>query len=155
MTSRDEFGATLAPDTCDEVVVSRTCSPGDPDPLVNTVTATYTAGIQTATAEASDTTNLFQPAVGVTKTCSPDPIEVGEAELCTIVVTNTSSDDTPDLVNGTITDTLTRQPARRHEHRDRRQHLCRGAAHGRFVHDQHHSDGAGRMIPARSRTRSP
>ena len=56
--------------------------------------------------EASDTTNLFQPGVGVTKTCSPDPIEVGEAELCTIVVTNTSSDDTPDLVNGTITDTL-------------------------------------------------
>ena len=42
----------------------------------------------------------------MTKTCSPDPIEVGEAELCTIVVTNTSSDDTPDLVNGTITDTL-------------------------------------------------
>ena len=103
----DEFGATLAADTCEEVVLSRDVVAGDPDPLENTVTATYSAGNAVATAEASDTTNLFQPGVGVTKTCSPDPIEVGADELCTIVVTNTSSDDTPDLVNGTITDTLT------------------------------------------------
>ena len=101
-----EFLATLAPGACDEVVLSRDVVEGDPDPLVNTVTATYTAGLQTATAEASDSTNLFQPSVGVTKSCSPDPIQVGEAELCTIVVTNTSSADTPDLVNGTIMDTL-------------------------------------------------
>ena len=102
----DEFLATLAPGACDEVVLSRDVVEGDPDPLENTVTATYTAGVQTATAEASDTTNLFQPSVGVTKSCAPDPIQVGEDELCTIVVTNTSSADTPDLVNGTIMDTL-------------------------------------------------
>ena len=43
----------------------------------------------------------------VTKNCTPDPIQVGQAEVCTIVVTNTSSADTPALINGTITDTLT------------------------------------------------
>jgi uncharacterized repeat protein (TIGR01451 family) len=101
------FDATLAPGACDSAQVSRTVQPGDPDPLVNTVTATYTAGIQTATAMASDTTNLFQPDVDVTKNCSPDPIQVGQAETCTIVVTNSSSGDSPALVNGTITDTLT------------------------------------------------
>ena len=63
----DEFLATLAPGACDEVVLSRDVVEGDPDPLENTVTATYTRGVQTATVEASDTTNLFQPGVDVTK----------------------------------------------------------------------------------------
>ena len=57
----DEFGATLAADTCEEVVLARDVVAGDPDPLENTVTATYSAGNAVATAEASDTTNLFQP----------------------------------------------------------------------------------------------
>ena len=38
----DEFLATLAPGACDEVVLSRDVVAGDPDPLENTVTATYT-----------------------------------------------------------------------------------------------------------------
>ena len=101
------FDDTLAPGACDSVTVSRTVVLGDPDPLVNTVTATYTRGVQTATAMASATTDLFQPDVDVTKNCSPDPIQVGQAETCTIVVTNTSSPDSPNLENGTITDTLT------------------------------------------------
>jgi uncharacterized repeat protein (TIGR01451 family) len=101
------FDDTLAPGACDSATVSRTVVLGDPDPLVNTVTATYTAGIQTATATASATTDLFQPDVDVTKNCSPDPIQVGQAETCTILVTNTSSPDSPNLENGTITDTLT------------------------------------------------
>jgi hypothetical protein len=44
--------------------------------------------------------------VDVTKSCSPDPIQVGQAELCTIVVTNNSSADSPNLENGTIVDSL-------------------------------------------------
>ena len=87
--------------------MSRTVLLGDPDPLVNTVTATYTAGIQTATAMASDSTNLFQPGVSVSKSCAPDPIDIGAVETCTIVVTNTGSADSPALENGTIVDTLT------------------------------------------------
>ena len=63
----------------------RVVQAGDPDPVVNTVTATYTAGIQTATATASASTNLFQPAVDVTKTCTPNPNEVGGVSTCIIV----------------------------------------------------------------------
>jgi hypothetical protein len=44
--------------------------------------------------------------VDVTKSCSPNPIQVGQVELCTIGVTNTSSADSPALTNGTINDTL-------------------------------------------------
>ncbi len=68
------FGATLAPGVCEIENFSRTVVAGDPDPLLNTVTATYTAGVQSVTASANDSTNLFQPRVAVTKSCSPDPI---------------------------------------------------------------------------------
>jgi hypothetical protein len=80
---------------------------GDSDPLTNTVTATYSSGASSDTATANASTNLFQPSVDVTKNCTPDPVEVGGVVTCTIVVTNTSSDDAPNLVNGTIDDTLT------------------------------------------------
>jgi uncharacterized repeat protein (TIGR01451 family) len=105
------FPATLAPDACATVVRTRTVAAGDPDPLVNTVTAIYNAGsgdfATSDTATATDSTNLFQPSVDVTKNCAPDPVEVGGVVTCTIVVTNTSSDDAPNLVNGTIVDTRT------------------------------------------------
>jgi hypothetical protein len=105
------FPDTLAPGACVPVAQTRTVLATDPDPLSNTVTATYTSGSgvfatsDTATATAS--TNLFQPGVGVSKSCTPDPVVVGGVETCTIVVTNTSSADAPGLINGTIVDTLT------------------------------------------------
>jgi uncharacterized repeat protein (TIGR01451 family) len=105
------FPATLAPDQCATVVRTRTVVAGDADPLPNTVTATYTAGsglfASSDTDTASDSTNLFQPGVNVTKNCTPDPVEVGADLTCTIVVTNTSSGDTPVLINAAISDTLT------------------------------------------------
>ena len=102
------FGATLAPGACETENFTRTVVAGDPDPLVNTVTAIYTAGAQTTgPVTATATTNLFQPSVAVTKNCSPDPIQVGQAETCTIVVSNTSSADSPGLEGAAITDTLT------------------------------------------------
>jgi uncharacterized repeat protein (TIGR01451 family) len=105
------FPATLAPGQCVMVQQTRTVAAGDPDPLVNTVTATYTSGsgifLTTDTKTATASTNLFQPSVGVTKSCAPDPVVVGGVETCTIVVTNTSSADAPALINGTIVDTLT------------------------------------------------
>ena len=101
------FPADLDPDECVEVVRMRTVVAGDPDPLANTVTATYSTGASSDTATASDSTNLFQPNVDVTKTCTPNPVIVGEVVTCTIVVTDTSSDDAPALVNGTIEDSLT------------------------------------------------
>jgi uncharacterized repeat protein (TIGR01451 family) len=101
------FPATLAPGACATVELERTVQAGDPDPLTNTVTAIYSTGASSDTATANASTNLFQPSVDVTKSCEPDPVEVGEVVTCTIVVTNTSSDDAPNLVNGTIVDTLT------------------------------------------------
>jgi hypothetical protein len=101
------FPADLDPDECATVTRTRTVAPGDPDPLTNTVTAIYRTGASSDTATASASTNLFQPSVDVTKTCTPAVADVGDAVTCTIVVTDTSSDDAPQLVNGTIVDTLT------------------------------------------------
>src|SRR5215217_2888062 len=101
------FPADLDPDECATVTRTRTVQAGDPDPLPNTVTAKYSTGASSDTATASASTNLFQPGVDVTKNCAPDPVEVGAALVCTIVVTNTSSSDSPNLVSGTITDSLT------------------------------------------------
>jgi uncharacterized repeat protein (TIGR01451 family) len=101
-----QFAATLAPGACTEVTLSRTIPAGSTDPLVNTVTARYGGLGATATATASASTNLFQPALAATKNCSPDPINVGQAELCTIVLTNNSSADAPALVRDSISDSL-------------------------------------------------
>jgi uncharacterized repeat protein (TIGR01451 family) len=105
------FPATLTAAQCVEVVRTRTVAAGDPDPLANTVTATYTSGsgifATSNTATASASTNLFQPSVVVTKNCTPDPVDIGADVTCTIVVTNTGSADSPALENGTIVDTLT------------------------------------------------
>ena len=102
------FPATLAPgpQNCVDVVRTRTVAAGDSDPLPNTVTAIYSSGASSDTATASASTNLFQPSVNVTKNCTPDPVVVGGDLTCTIVVTNTSSGDTPVLIDGTIDDTL-------------------------------------------------
>jgi hypothetical protein len=103
----DSFPPSLAPGECATVVLQRTVLDTDPDPLPNTVTAVYTSGATTDTATASASTELFQPGVSVTKDCTPDPVEVGGVVTCTIVVTNTGSADSPNLINGTIVDTLT------------------------------------------------
>ena len=68
------FGATLAPDACETENFTRTVLAGDPDPLVNTVTAIYTAG----TLDGHRPRTVPAPtcschAVDVTKSCSPDP----------------------------------------------------------------------------------
>ena len=137
------FAASLAPGQCSSATLTRTVQAGDPDPLVNTVTATYSGAGASATASASASTNLFQPAVDVTKNCAPDPNQVGGVSTCTIVVTNGSSADSPNLENGTIVDSLSGQPARPGEHRCCQLDVRRGAAHGRFVHDHDGPDHPG------------
>jgi len=86
--------------------VPRTVAAGDPDPLVNVVTATYrlTAFNQTVTATDSHSVNLFQPRITFSKT--GDPVsKVGDPVTYTLTLTNTSSNDTPDL-RCRITDAL-------------------------------------------------
>jgi len=98
-------GATLAAGASCVIEATRTVLAGDPDPLPNTVVVVYSSGEDEQTAEASHEVNLFQPAVLVDK--SGDTLsKVGDPVDYTIVVTNDSSDDSPDLVNGTIVDTL-------------------------------------------------
>ncbi len=75
------FEPALAPGACEIEPFQRVVEDTDPDPLINTVTAIYSAGAQQATASASATTELFQPSVDVTKSCSPDPNEVGPFDV--------------------------------------------------------------------------
>jgi hypothetical protein len=101
-----QFPLTLAAGACADVIVTRNPQAGDPDPLVVSVTVTYSGFVATATATGTASTNLFQPSVAVSKNCSPDPIQVGATETCTIVISNTSSADTPTIVKDSIVDTL-------------------------------------------------
>ena len=62
------FDATFAPGACSSATLTRTVMAGDPDPLVNTVTAVYSGIGESATARRVASTDLFQPGVDVTKT---------------------------------------------------------------------------------------
>lgn len=85
-----------------------TVQAGDPDPLLNTASATCTllpdAGLPNSiTKTASESVDLFYPGVTLDKT-GPAYTKPGDTANYTIRVDNTSSADTPDLVC-TITDT--------------------------------------------------
>ncbi len=109
---------TLAPGATATRNISRTTQAGDPDPLVNTASVSCTVGGgfgNTVSASASHSVNLFQPSVAVIKACDdytkvePEGLDrPAQAEFvnCTITVNNTSSGDSPALVNGTIVDNL-------------------------------------------------
>jgi uncharacterized repeat protein (TIGR01451 family) len=99
------FAATLAPGGTSTYAYSRVVQAGDPDPLLNTVTAIYGAGASSDTATASASTNLFQPSITISKNCAPNPVAVGQNVLCTIVISNTSSNDAPALQASSIPDT--------------------------------------------------
>jgi uncharacterized repeat protein (TIGR01451 family) len=106
-----------APTACDTLAagancvfsVNRTVQAGDPDPLPNTVTVQYKGtlpgGASTTVTDSDDhSVNLFQPAVTIEKT--GDALsKVGDTVNYTITVTNTSSDDSPDLMCD-VTDTV-------------------------------------------------
>jgi uncharacterized repeat protein (TIGR01451 family) len=78
----------------------------DPDPLLNTasVSCTYVGGTTVVASDTDDhSVNLFQPGVEVTKT-GDTLSKVGDPVDYLITVVNTSSTDSPNLVNGTIVD---------------------------------------------------
>jgi hypothetical protein len=72
--------------------------PADPDPLVNTVTATYNNGSDFGDTDISDfddhEVNLFQPSITLEKT-GDTLSKIGVKVDYTIALTNTSSGDTP------------------------------------------------------------
>jgi uncharacterized repeat protein (TIGR01451 family) len=111
--------ATLASGGSATFTLSRTVLAGDPDPLLNTASASCSpAGFPNVlTASDGHSVNLFQPGVDVTKACddfAKAPQTTDDASRlnasddihCVINVTNLSSADSPNLVNGTISDTL-------------------------------------------------
>src|SRR5439155_15179041 len=54
----------------------------------------------------SHSVNLFQPQVQVTKTANPTAAVVGQSVTYTITITNTGSNDSPNLVLDSISDPL-------------------------------------------------
>ncbi|MEX2554381.1 MAG: LPXTG cell wall anchor domain-containing protein [Actinomycetota bacterium] len=98
---------TLSPgDTCN-FTADRVVQAGDPDPLPNTVTVHYhPEGFPNDISATDDhSVNLFQPSVVVEK--DGDGISTaGENVHYTFAITNTSSDDSPDLDLESVTDSL-------------------------------------------------
>ena len=93
-------GASLAAGATCTITLARTTQAGDPDPLVNTVTAVYNANSALTGADVSDfddhSLNLFQPSITLDKT-GDTLSKIGDSVDYTITFNNTSSADTPDL----------------------------------------------------------
>jgi uncharacterized repeat protein (TIGR01451 family) len=98
---------SLAPGGTVSRTPTYTVKAGDPDPLVNTVTAdcTYVGLAQPVHAQATASTNLFQPGVKLTKTGS-SLAKIGDTVTYNITILNTSSADSPNLVFNSFTDSV-------------------------------------------------
>ncbi len=85
------FGPAVLPLGNTVVNRQRVVQPGDPDPLVNTVTLTCSPQGFPNVLEASDEcqTNLVQPSCSISKTCSPNPLVVGKPITWEITLNNT------------------------------------------------------------------
>ena len=87
------FGFSLAVAACETESFTRTVQPGDPDPLVNTVTAIYhdlIGGAQGTVTDSDDASvDLVHPAIDVTKTADPTTSKAGDSVDYTIEVCNT------------------------------------------------------------------
>jgi hypothetical protein len=98
---------TLLPGGSCSFELSHQVQPADPDPLVNAVTANYhSQGFGETLSDAdSHSVDLFQPLVVMSVTGGATS-RVGDSVTYAYIVTNTSSDDAPDLVLASITDDL-------------------------------------------------
>jgi len=98
---------TIASGQNQVVNATYTVQQGDPDPLVNTATATCSpiGYPNVMTASGSHQVNLFQPSISVTKT-GDDWSKAGDEILYNVVIENTSSTDSPALNLVSFTDSL-------------------------------------------------
>ncbi len=107
MTAATNAGCdNLAPGDFCTFNVDYTVQVGDPDPLDSTVTVHYNPlGFPNdITDDDSESTELFQPAVEVTKTADPTSVLEGDTVTYTYVITNTGSSDSPNLIMDSIDD---------------------------------------------------
>ncbi len=102
-----DCGASLASSAGCTITYHYTVPQGASDPYQNTVTVeTHPDGFTNDVDDtASDSVNLFQPAVAVDKQCT-DLSKVGDRVDCTVEIDNNSSSDSPDLVIDKISDTV-------------------------------------------------
>ena len=122
--TRDDVSDTLLGDlnaaasaaSCDTLAAGASCTfsvdrvveEGDPDPLPNTVTVTYTGILPSGASDqvqASDdhVVNLFQPSLTIDKT-GDELSKVGDDVTYTFGITNTSSADSPNLLLDSVDD---------------------------------------------------
>ncbi|MGH2784272.1 MAG: DUF7507 domain-containing protein [Actinomycetota bacterium] len=104
-----------APEACDRLASGESCSfgadrvvqEGDPDPLPNTVSVLYhPEGFPNDITDTDDhSVNLFQPGIGVDKT-GDELGKIGDPVTYTFTVQNTSSEDSPDLIFDSMSDTV-------------------------------------------------
>jgi uncharacterized repeat protein (TIGR01451 family) len=98
--------ASILPGDSEVINFAYVVQEGDPDPLVNTATATgYLDGLDNVIGpvEASVSTPLVHPAIQIVKECDPDSGSVGDIITYTITITNTGD---VDLENVTVWDSL-------------------------------------------------
>ncbi len=104
------FVDNLAPGASDTKVIQYTVKEGDPDPLVNEVTATgvaqgFDAAIEGATVSdtATESVDLVEPCIDIDKEADVEFSKVGDTINYTITVTNCGD---VELINIEVTDTL-------------------------------------------------
>jgi uncharacterized repeat protein (TIGR01451 family) len=95
-------GASKAVNVDDFVIPANAA---DPFPNEATATCSPQGFPNVLEKKASHNINLFQPNVDVEKDCD-EYTKAGDTLNCTITITNTSSNDTPDLIMGQVTDRL-------------------------------------------------
>ena len=102
-------GASLAAGATCTITARRTVQAGDPDPLPNTVSITYSENANFTGLAFSSTddheVNLFQPAVQITKT-GDTLSKVTDAVTYTFTIKNMSSEDSPNLTLASIVDNV-------------------------------------------------
>jgi len=102
-------GASLAPGASCTIQMTYTVQGDDPDPLVNTVDIVYDNKANLTGTNVTDSdghsTQLFQPSIQIVKSGDAQS-KVGDNVHYTFEITNTSSDDAPDLVMDSISDSL-------------------------------------------------
>lgn len=111
-TIQGDLSSLAAEAGCDALTPGESCQfnleytvqAGDPDPLLNTLAATYQTGSgDVVSARAERETNLFQPSITFTNLGSAASVVIGQTVGYSLTLQNTSSADSPNLTC-TITD---------------------------------------------------
>ncbi len=97
------FPSRLVAGASDRQVFTRTVQPGDPDPLVNTVTVSAAAGGNVVEATSTAEVDLLKPAVHIRAACRPHAAQRGEDVAYSVSVSNVGE---VDLESVTVTDSL-------------------------------------------------